>query len=138
MILMAPCIIDFIRANGLRGPVGGEGALDTPGPLNGNERSRIPEPGMLLQICNMYVQAAAVHVYAGGGGGQPPDQLSISNMLCDASSVADPGCLSRIQDPDFYPSRIPDLGSRIQKHQQKRGVKKNLLSYLFMPQISQN
>jgi hypothetical protein len=32
--------------------------------------------------------------------------------------------------PDFYPSRIPDLGSRIQKQQQKRG-EKNLLSYLF-------
>jgi hypothetical protein len=29
-----------------------------------------------------------------------------------ASSVADPGCLSRIPDPDFYPSRIPDLGSK--------------------------
>jgi hypothetical protein len=40
-------------------------------------------------------------------------------------SVADPGCLSRIPDPDFYPFRIPDLGSRIQKQQQKRGVKKN-------------
>jgi hypothetical protein len=35
MILMAPCIIDFIGENGLHGPVGGEGALDTPGPLNG-------------------------------------------------------------------------------------------------------
>jgi hypothetical protein len=23
-------------------------------------------------------------------------------------SVADPGCLSRIPDPDFYPSQIPD------------------------------
>jgi hypothetical protein len=41
-----------------------------------------------------------------------------------ASSVADPGCLSRIPDPDFYPSRIPDLGSRIQKQQQKSEVKK--------------
>jgi hypothetical protein len=29
-----------------------------------------------------------------------------------------------IPDPDFYPSRIPDRGSRIQKQQQKRGVKK--------------
>jgi hypothetical protein len=28
-------------------------------------------------------------------------------------SVADPGCLSRIPDPDFYPSRIPEPGSRI-------------------------
>ncbi len=28
-------------------------------------------------------------------------------------SDADPGCLSRIPDPDFYPSRIPDPGSRI-------------------------
>jgi hypothetical protein len=27
--------------------------------------------------------------------------------------VADPGCLSRIPDPDFYPSRISDPGSRI-------------------------
>ncbi len=40
------------------------------------------------------------------------------------SSVADPGCLSRIPDPDFYPSRIPDLGSRIQNQVEKRGVKK--------------
>jgi hypothetical protein len=24
------------------------------------------------------------------------------------TSVADPGCLSRIPDPDFYPCRIPD------------------------------
>ncbi len=48
--------------------------------------------------------------------------------------VADPGCLSRIPDPDFYPSRIPvsDPGSRIRKQRQKRGVKKNLLSYLFL------
>jgi hypothetical protein len=28
-------------------------------------------------------------------------------------SVADPGCLSQIMNPDFYPSRIPDLGSWI-------------------------
>ncbi len=40
MIFMAPCIIDFIGANGLRGPVGGRGpwTLLGPGPLNGNER----------------------------------------------------------------------------------------------------
>jgi hypothetical protein len=36
------------------------------------------------------------------------------------TSVADPGCLSR--DPDFYPTRI-------QKQQQKRGVRKIKLSY---------
>jgi hypothetical protein len=51
--------------------------------------------------------------------------------LLKLSSVADPGCLSRIPDPDFYPSRITDpgsritdLGSRIPKQQEKRGVKK--------------
>jgi hypothetical protein len=27
--------------------------------------------------------------------------------------VADPGCLFRIPDPDFYPFWIPDLGSQI-------------------------
>ncbi len=52
-------------------------------------------------------------------------------VVSSSCSVADPGCLSRTPDPDFYPSRIPDLGSRIQKQPQKRGVKKNLLSYLF-------
>jgi hypothetical protein len=40
------------------------------------------------------------------------------------ASVADPGCLSRIPDLDFCPSRI-------QKQQQKRGVKTNLLSSFF-------
>jgi hypothetical protein len=44
------------------------------------------------------------------------------------------GILSRIQDPEFYPFRISDPGSRIsdpgfriQKQQKKRGVKKKLL-----------
>jgi hypothetical protein len=48
-------------------------------------------------------------------------------MLNIASSVADPGCLSRIPDPDFYPSRIPDLGSRIpdpKTGRKERGEKK--------------
>jgi hypothetical protein len=31
--------------------------------------------------------------------------INASNVV---ASVADPGCLSRIPDPDFYPSRIPD------------------------------
>jgi hypothetical protein len=33
--------------------------------------------------------------------------------------------------PDFYPSRIPDLGSRIQKQEQKRGVKKKIFVIPF-------
>ncbi len=45
------------------------------------------------------------------------------------TSVADPGCLSRIPDPDFYPSRIPDLGS---KNSNKRdGWEKNLCHTIF-------
>jgi hypothetical protein len=32
-----------------------------------------------------------------------------------------------IPDPDFYPSRIPDLGYWSQKQQQKKGVKKKLV-----------
>ncbi len=36
-----------------------------------------------------------------------------------------------IPDPDFYSSRFPDPGSRIQKQQQKKGAKKNLLLYLL-------
>jgi hypothetical protein len=51
-------------------------------------------------------------------------------MTSITSSVADPGCLSRIPDPDFYPPRIPDLGSRIQKELEK-GEKKFTFLYLF-------
>jgi hypothetical protein len=36
-----------------------------------------------------------------------------------------------VPDPDFYPSRIPDFGSRIQKQQQKREVKKNSCHTFF-------
>ncbi len=32
--------------------------------------------------------------------------------LCVKISVVDPGCLSRIPDPDLYPSRIPDPRSK--------------------------
>ncbi len=39
--------------------------------------------------------------------------FTITIFLILFFSVADPGCLSRIPDPDFYPSRIPDPGSRI-------------------------
>jgi hypothetical protein len=39
--------------------------------------------------------------------------LNKGRKSLDKSSVADPGYLSRIPDPDFYPSRIPDPGSRI-------------------------
>ncbi len=45
-------------------------------------------------------------------------------------SVADPGCLTRILIFTHPGSQIPDHGSRIQKQQQKRRVKK-YLSYLF-------
>jgi hypothetical protein len=57
---------------------------------------------------------------------------NLSLNMCGGGSVADPGCLSRIPDPNFYPTRVPDLGSRTQKQQQKRGVKKNLMLFLFL------
>jgi hypothetical protein len=41
------------------------------------------------------------------------------------TSVADPGCLSQIPDPDFLPFRIPDPKTATS------GVEKNLLSDLF-------
>jgi hypothetical protein len=47
--------------------------------------------------------------------------------LMAANSVAEPGCLSRIPDPDFYPFRIPDP-----KTATKESGEKNLLSNLFL------
>jgi hypothetical protein len=54
------------------------------------------------------------------------------------TSIADPGFLSRIPDPDFYPSRIPDPGSRIPdpKTAMRDRGKKNLLAYLFFGAIN--
>jgi hypothetical protein len=39
---------------------------------------------------------------------------------CLPSSVADPGCLSRIPDPDFYPSRIPDPKTATKERGEKK------------------
>jgi hypothetical protein len=36
--------------------------------------------------------------------------------------VADPGCLSRIQDPDFYPYRIPDPKTAMKDRGEKKFV----------------
>ncbi len=38
------------------------------------------------------------------------------------TSVADPGCLSRIPDPDFYPSRIPDPKTATKERGEKKFV----------------
>jgi hypothetical protein len=55
-----------------------------------------------------------------------PAEASLTKVFLFIS-VADPGCLSRIPDPDFYPSRISDPESK----NLTREVKKKLLSYLF-------
>jgi hypothetical protein len=51
-----------------------------------------------------------------------------------SSSVADPGWLSRIPDPDFYLSRIPYLGARISdpKIATKEGMKKKFFILFFV------
>ncbi len=53
-----------------------------------------------------------------------PLSFPLQSMQCCGSGMF-------IPDPDFYPSWIPDLGSRIQKHQQKRWVKKKFVIVLF-------
>jgi hypothetical protein len=43
-----------------------------------------------------------------------------------------------IPDPDFYPSKIPDLGSRIQKEQQKRrGEKFIVVSFVVATNVAE-
>jgi hypothetical protein len=68
-------------------------------------------------------------VRSGLGSGYP-ERLSRSTVY---GSVADPGCLSRIPDPDFYPSLIPDPGSRIPdpKTATKEGGEKKLVVIPF-------
>jgi hypothetical protein len=46
-------------------------------------------------------------------------------------SVADPGCLSRIPDPDFYPSRIPDPKTATKERGEKKIVVIPFCSHKF-------
>jgi hypothetical protein len=59
----------------------------------------------------------------GGGLGEYFQFCSKVNSYIYTSG-ADPGCLSQIPDPDFYPSRISDPGS---KNSNERGEKKKFL-----------
>ncbi len=75
-----------------------------------------------------YPSASTEEVWTRGPQTDLTEKIRLTRWVISSiskTSVADPGCLSRIPDSDFYPSRIQDLGSRIQKQQQKRGVKKN-------------
>jgi hypothetical protein len=38
--------------------------------------------------------------------------ITTSRLLGLTYSIADPGCLSRILDPNFFPFRIPDPGKK--------------------------
>ncbi len=53
-----------------------------------------------------------------------PELLQVSHLTClsvvNVDSVADPGCLSRIPDPDFYPSRIPDPKTATKERGEKK------------------
>ncbi len=50
------------------------------------------------------------------------------------SSVADQGCLSRIPDPDFSPSRIPDPGSQ-NSNKRERWKKISCHTFLCSPKF---
>jgi hypothetical protein len=43
-----------------------------------------------------------------------------SKFFAITFSVADPGCLSRIPDPDFFPSRIPDPKTATKERGEKK------------------
>ncbi len=67
----------------------------------------------------------SVSVYGSGSG-----TASVFYIL------ADPGCLCRIPDPDFYPSRTPDPGSRIPDPKtatKERSEKKFVVITFYVP-----
>ncbi len=91
---------------------------------------RIPDPEKILEVCSGY---GSVSFWASGIRILPFSRKDAERTeIILAKSVADPGCLSRISDPDFYLSRIPDLGSRIQKQQQQKRGENFFLSYHFL------
>jgi hypothetical protein len=49
-------------------------------------------------------------------------EIRIAPKCYGSPSIADPGCLSRIPDPDFYPSRIPDPKAATKERGEKKFV----------------
>jgi hypothetical protein len=70
-----------------------------------SEEKRVSAAGQQLGVCNFFLQ-------------QFLKNTKVNLSVCGSGMF--------IPDPDFYPSRIPDPRSQIQKQQEKRGV--NLLS----------
>ncbi len=102
--------------------------------------SRSPIKNMQKEIWNLHFCLSRKNFALLGGNGNilnlhlPPDlQLRICRKkfnlhFCLLSSVADRGCLSRIPDPDFYPSRIPDPKTVTKE----RGEKKFVIILFFV------
>ncbi len=51
-------------------------------------------------------------MYMPDGMSQRDNAVRLKEKNSVGDSVTDPGWLYRIPDPDFYPFRIPDLGSK--------------------------
>jgi hypothetical protein len=52
----------------------------------------------------------------------PPPVPKAGAFGAGGGSVADPGCLTRILDPEFYPSRIPDPKTAMKDRSEKKLV----------------
>jgi hypothetical protein len=63
--------------------------------------------------------------------GKHAGDTSTGNFYFQSSSVADPGCLSRIPDPDFYPSRIPDPNTATKDRGEKYFLSNHFCSHKF-------
>jgi hypothetical protein len=55
------------------------------------------------------------------------EEFELSKISRGSYSLADPGCLSRIPDPNFYPSRIPDQKTATKERGEKKMCCHNFL-----------
>ncbi len=78
--------------------------------------------GFLCTLFNTDSSAPLRFYCVGGCWDRTPDRCDFD---IGSHSVADPGCLSRIPDPDFYPSRI-------QKQQKRKKISQNLILFNFL------
>jgi hypothetical protein len=59
----------------------------------------------------------------GGGGGVSANEYSCAHGV-QIDLLGDPRCLSRIPDPDFYPSRIPDPTTATKEEHKMASIKR--------------
>ncbi len=134
---VSPPVIGTVVFNNMKSnvadPAPGTGAFLTPGSGMGKKSGSMNKPDHISESLETILWVKILKFFdAGPGSGMEKIRIRDGKIRIRdpgltsrirKTSVADPGCLSRIPDPDFYPSRIPDPKTGRKERGKKKFVK---------------